>query len=173
MNYMKLDKCECCNGLDIGVSLFVSGCNKHCLGCFNQEAWPFSAGQKWTIKEDGNKLIKAIEPEYIHRFSLLGGEPLAPQNIDQVAAIVQTVRQYKPSIKIWLWTGYTWGQLLEEYGTQASPFWVIYHGIDYMVEGPFIEEQKDLTLKFRGSKNQRILDIKAMREGRTPILADI
>jgi len=176
MNYMKIDGCECCNGLDIGVSLFVSGCYKHCPGCFNREAWDFQSGMLWDAAAE-KKLLQKLEPEYIKRFSVLGGEPLALNNIQIVSKIVSEVREKKPDMPIWVWTGYTWEELLEKYRhfntNDSAAFWNLYRNINYLVDGPFIQEQKDLTLKFRGSKNQRILDIKAMRDGHTPIIAYI
>lgn len=182
MNYAQIRSCDISNGPGIGASIFVCGCPIRCKGCHNDSIWDFNSGTKWTSKEGGNLISEVISPDYITRFSVLGGEPLAPQNIEAVSAIVSAARFEKPSIKIWLWTGYTWEELMKKYNTnndinfpfeQYQAFWKIYNNIDYLVDGPFIQEQKDLTLKFRGSKNQRILDVRAMREGKTPILADI
>ena len=141
------------NGDGVCVSFFVQGCPHHCPGCFNDETWDFHGGQpyspdvKWTI-------IKAISANNITRnFSVLGGEPLAPQNIDMTWEVIDAVRHAYPHITITLWTGYTYEELV------ANPdenLLNILNTIDILVDGPFIEAEKDLSLKLRGSRNQHI-----------------
>lgn len=141
------------NGDGVCVSFFVQGCPHRCPGCFNDETWDFHGGQpygpevKWTI-------IKAISANNITRnFSVLGGEPLAPQNIDMTWEVIDAVRHAYPHITITLWTGYTYEELV------ANPdenLLNILNTIDILVDGPFIEAEKDLSLKLRGSRNQHI-----------------
>jgi anaerobic ribonucleoside-triphosphate reductase activating protein len=140
------------NGEGVCVSFFVQGCPHHCSGCFNPETWDFNGGKlynenvKWQI-------IKAISANGIERnFSILGGEPLAPQNIKMVEEIVTAVRIAYPNIKIFLWTGYEF----ENLDFDNKSYYNILSNIDVIIDGKFIEEQKDLSLKLRGSSNQNI-----------------
>ena len=141
------------NGEGVCVSFFVQGCPHHCPGCFNEETWDFKGGQPYT-SEVKWELIKLISANDIRRnFSILGGEPLAPQNVDMTWEIIDAVRHAYHSIKIFLWTGYVYEELME----RASENLVKILGtIDVLIDGPFIEEEKDLNLKLRGSKNQRV-----------------
>lgn len=141
------------NGDGVCVSFFVQGCPHHCPGCFNEETWDFRGGEpygpdvKWTI-------IKAISANNITRnFSVLGGEPLAPQNIDMTWEVVDAVRHAYPHVTITLWTGYTYEALMIN---PDETLLNILNTIDILVDGPFIESEKDLTLKLRGSRNQHI-----------------
>ena len=141
------------NGHGVCVSFFVQGCPHHCPGCFNEETWdfhrgiPYSPEVKWEI-------IKAISANNITRnFSVLGGEPLAPQNIDMTWEVIDAVRHAYPHIEITIWTGYTYEELTLR---PSENLLNILNTIDILVDGPFIEEEKDLSLKLRGSRNQRI-----------------
>ena len=149
MRYAQIRPIDVTNGEGVGVSLFVQGCPHHCRGCFNQETWNFHGGKDFTpaIEE---KIFEILEEkkEYLSFFSILGGEPLAPQNIKEVKKILQKVKQQYPQLKTYVWTGY----LFENISDKAA-----LNNIDVLIDGPFIEEQKDITLKLRGSKNQRIL----------------
>ena len=141
------------NGHGVCVSFFVQGCPHHCPGCFNEETWDFNGGHAYTpeIKWD---IIKAISANNITRnFSVLGGEPLAPQNIDMTWEVIDAVRHAYPHIEITLWTGYTYEQLMQQ---PTENLLNILNTIDILVDGPFIEKEKDLSLKLRGSRNQRI-----------------
>lgn len=141
------------NGHGVCVSFFVQGCPHHCPGCFNEETWDFNGGQAYTpeIKWD---IIKAISANNITRnFSVLGGEPLAPQNIDMTWEVIDAVRHAYPNIEITLWTGYTYEQLMKQ---PTENLLNILNTINVLIDGPFIEEEKDLSLKLRGSRNQRI-----------------
>lgn len=141
------------NGRGVCVSFFVQGCPHHCPGCFNEETWPFNGGQPYTPATKW-EIIKAISANNITRnFSVLGGEPLAPQNVDMTWEVVDAVRHAYPHIEITLWTGYT----LEELMVRPDETLLnILSKIDVLVDGPFIEEEKDLSLRLRGSRNQRI-----------------
>lgn len=141
------------NGHGVCVSFFVQGCPHHCFGCFNEETWDFNGGLVYTSEVKWN-IIKAISANNIIRnFSILGGEPLAPQNINMVWEIVDAVRHAYPDIEIILWTGYTYKELMVR---PSKNLLNILNNIDILVDGPFIEEEKDLSLQLRGSRNQHI-----------------
>lgn len=150
------------NGEGVCVSVFVQGCPHRCKGCFNPETWDFESGidfaETGTIVQ---KIIKLIRKNGVQRnFSILGGEPLCPENIKQVFHIIQCVRNIYPNIKIFVWTGYTIEELIERKNLYVNE---ILKRIDYLIDGRFIEEQKDITLKWRGSRNQRILTQKEIK----------
>lgn len=142
------------NGEGVCVSFFVQGCPHHCPGCFNPETWDFNGGEELPTDIKG-QIVKAICANGITRnFSVLGGEPLCPENIKEVDNIITSVRTAFPEIKIFVWTGYT----LEELQKETNPSIIsILSQIDVLIDGPFIEELKDITLPLRGSTNQRIL----------------
>ncbi len=140
------------NGLGVCVSFFVQGCPHKCKGCFNPETWPFDGGLKYTerIKEI---IVEAIGANGIVRnFSVLGGEPLTEENLEMTAEVIRTVRSKYPTIDIFLWTGY----LLEQLNKSDDHIKSILNDVTYIIDGPFIEEEKNLDLKLRGSNNQRI-----------------
>ena len=152
--YAKLMKNDVVDGEGICVSFWTQGCPHKCKGCHNPETWDFNDG-KILPKNIKNQIIKAINANGIIRnFSILGGEPLCSENLKIVKDIVAGVRKTFPQIKIFLWTGYTLKQLKEQKNTYIND---ILSNIDVLIDGPFIESKKDLTLKLRGSTNQRIL----------------
>lgn len=141
------------NGHGVCVSFFVQGCPHHCPGCFNEETWDFHGGVPYTPEVKWN-IIKAIAANNINRnFSVLGGEPLAAQNIDMTWEVIDAVRHAYPNIEIILWTGYTYEELMVQ---PSENLLNILNTIDILVDGPFIEKEKDLSLQLRGSRNQRI-----------------
>ena len=141
------------NGHGVCVSFFVQGCPHHCPGCFNEETWDFHGGVPYTPEVKWN-IIKAIAANNINRnFSILGGEPLAPQNIDMTWEVIDAVRHAYPNIEITLWTGYTYEELMVQ---PTENLLNILNTINILVDGPFIEKEKDLSLQLRGSRNQRI-----------------
>lgn len=141
------------NGNGVCVSFWVQGCPHHCPECFNPETWDFKEGQEYT-EHTKWEIIEAIGANGVQRnFSILGGEPLAPQNIKMTFEVIETVRHAYPNIEIVLWTGYTFEELLFSYEPLINK---ILDSIDYVIDGPFIQEEKDLNLKWRGSKNQHI-----------------
>ena len=156
MYYGTIKKHDIANGPGVRVSLFVSGCRHHCKGCFNAETWDFQYGQPYT--EDTEKeILEALEPGYIQGFTLLGGEPFEPENQ------VELVRLLRKDI--WCYSGYLWDRDLAAGGvvhTEATDEMLSY--VDVLVDGEFVEAEKDLTLQFRGSRNQRILELKKLRE---------
>lgn len=164
MRYSGIDKTDIANGEGVGVALFVQGCPFHCKGCFNPETWDFKGGKEFTAKTKED-LIKLIQRPYITRITILGGEPLCPQNAYEIYLLIKELRQYNK--KIWLYTGNTYEDLYERGTYGDNPYDVDMLSaamlVDVLVDGQFVEEKKDLTLKFRGSSNQRVIDIARMR----------
>lgn len=160
MQYAGLIKNDIAAGEGINVSFFTQGCPFHCKGCHNPQTWDFAGGKEFTT-ETLEDIIQSISANGVQRnFSIMGGEPLCPENIFLVSMIILKVREIYPDIKIYLWTGYTYEELL----TRLEPkIQVILDNIDYLIDGPFILEQRDITLPMRGSANQRILNMKELR----------
>lgn len=154
MNYAKIKKNDVANGEGICVSLFVQGCPHHCPGCFNSETWDFSKGRYFDI-EIQQEIWEAITANGLQRnLSILGGEPLAPRNRIDVAKFIIETKLLFPDIKIYLWTGYILEELLEEEDYDIN---IILNQIDTLIDGPYIESERDITLHLCGSRNQRIL----------------
>lgn len=152
MRVASLIKNDTVNGEGICVSLWVQGCPHHCKGCHNPEQWDFNGGEYKNNDMLLEEIYNAISANGIQRnFSILGGEPLAPQNINDTYYILWEVKQRFPSIKTFVWTGYTLEQLKEMYKE------TLLENVDVLIDGPFIKAERNITLKFRGSKNQRIL----------------
>ena len=158
MNYGRINDNDVANGEGIRVSLFVSGCRNHCKGCFNEETWDFNYGKPFTEKEAAH-ILKVLDNPYIQGLTILGGEPFEEENQPEVADLIRKVREkFGESKDIWMYTGYIVHKDLvigDRKHTEYTDF--ILENVDVIVDGPFIEEQKDLTLRFKGSKNQRIL----------------
>jgi anaerobic ribonucleoside-triphosphate reductase activating protein len=156
MNYSALNKCDVANGPGVRVSLFVSGCRRGCKGCFNREAWDFSYGQKFT-EETFDELEEALVNPNVAGLSILGGDPFEPENRECVANLCALVSLYHPKKSIWMWTGYTYEDVKN---APAMKY------IDVLVDGPFVEELKDLRLPWCGSSNQRVIDVQeSLRKG--------
>jgi anaerobic ribonucleoside-triphosphate reductase activating protein len=154
MNYSNLKTCDIANGVGVRVSLFVSGCAHACPGCFNPEAWQFSFGQPYTPETEA-QILEALRPAHIRGLTLLGGEPLHPRNRPTLLALLRRVRAALPKKDIWCYTGYVFDkELLPDDDPLLRE--LLAH-IDILVDGRFVEAQKDLNLRFRGSSNQRIL----------------
>lgn len=159
MNYATIKKHDIANGTGIRVSLFVSGCTHHCKGCFNPETWDFRYGNPYTPQVE-EEILHALAPTYIKGLTLLGGEPFEPQNQPAVLQLCQKVKQEYPHKTIWCYTGYDYekdilaGKLGDHVITDA-----LIHLIDVLVDGEFVESKKDLKLRFKGSSNQRIIDV--------------
>ena len=203
MRYAQIRSMDISNGEGVGVSLFVQGCNRHCFNCFNSETWNFNGGKEWT-EETKNKFMELIDRPYIRRISILGGEPLAEQNLDDVLSLIKEIREKysisqnpnsenigKPKVledenskeirislpdkTIWLYTGFRWNYIMNYQPVETDDFDYIEESYndglmekrkriislcDVVIDGEYIDEQKDLTLKWRGSKNQRVIDVK-------------
>ena len=164
MNYGTIKNYDIANGTGVRVSLFVSGCRHHCKGCFNSETWDFNYGNPYT-KEVEAQILEALKPAYIQGFSLLGGEPFEPENQKELAGLLQKIKESYPEKNVWCYTGYLYdvdlipgGKVYTEYTDKMLAC------IDTLVDGELIEAEKDLTLEFRGSRNQRILHLNEMRK---------
>ena len=163
MNYSAIRTCDVANGPGVRVSLFVSGCRHRCKGCFNPDTWDFAAGEPWTDAEQ-EKVLSACEPVWIQGLSLLGGEPFEPVNQRGLVPLLREFRERFPKKDVWAWTGCVYErELLKESPWRCEVTDEMLSLIDTLVDGPFIEAQKNITLRFRGSSNQRILDLKAKR----------
>ena len=159
MNYAEIKRCDIANGVGVRTSLFVSGCRHRCKGCFNAEAWDFEAGEPFTYKTE-DEILQSLMPDYVAGLSVLGGEPMEPENQDALAPFLERVRARYPNKTIWMWTGFTWDQLTQEITRADTDVkWRVLNCLDVLVDGRFVEAQKDITLRFRGSANQRILDV--------------
>lgn len=158
MRYSYIIPTDIANGVGVGVSLYVQGCSHHCLGCFNPETWDYEGGKEYT-EETQETLLHYLSKPFINHLSILGGEPLDPKNVKTIEELIIKTKDSYPHIKIWLWTGYTWNQLQEIIKTndQTCSLKSILKTVDYLIDGPFIQEEKDLTLSWRGSRNQRII----------------
>lgn len=172
MKYATIKKHDVANGPGVRVSIFVSGCNHHCKGCFNAEAWDFNYGNNFTEKEQ-EEVIKALEPQYMKGLSLLGGEPLEPINQKGLLPVVKKVKEKYPEKTIWCYTGFLFdknvvGQMAKENEDTKE----LLKYIDFIVDGKFQEENKDLTLQFRGSSNQRIIDVQKSLKSNSIVLWD-
>ena len=150
MNYSGIKKTDIANGPGVRVSLFVSGCRNHCPGCFQPETWDFDYGEPFT-KATEDEIITALRPSWIQGLSILGGDPMEPENQKALLPFLRRVKEELPEKDIWIYTGY----LLEKVGT--SP---LLSYADVVVDGPFVEEEKDAGLAFRGSRNQRIIHLR-------------
>ena len=170
MRYAQIRSMDISNGEGVGVSLFVQGCPFHCKNCFNSDTWDFNGGKEWT-EETKNKFMELIDRPYIKHVSFLGGECLAEQNLDEVLSLIKEIRISYPEKTIWLYTGYNFDLLNSKYNeykytsfaANADEWltrWEIISNVDVLVDGEYIDEQKDLTLKWQGSKNQHVIDIK-------------
>lgn len=160
MNYAKINKCDIANGNGVRVTLFVSGCTHQCPGCFNREAWDFNYGEEFT-EEIENEILEALAPDYIDGLTLLGGEPMEPKNQRVLVPFLKRVRKKYPKKSIWCFSGYTLDEeLLKESRARCEVTDEMLSMIDVLVDGEFVEALKDISLRFRGSSNQRLIDLK-------------
>ena len=161
MNYAEIKNCDIANGPGVRVSLFVSGCSHHCKGCFNEIAWDYNYGQPFT-EEVEDSILEMLKPSYIRGLTLLGGEPFDPKNQAAVVHLLRRIKKAYPNKSIWAFTGYLFDKdiLPGKLGDPAiTEEYVSY--LDVLVDGRFVEEKKNLSLRFRGSENQRLIDVPA------------
>lgn len=159
MYYGEIKKCDIANGEGVRVSLFVSGCTHHCPGCFNQETWAFDYGRKYT-DETQMEILDALSPSYISGLSLLGGEPFEPQNQKVLINLLRNVKALYPQKTVWCYSGYLFDRdLLSESRARCEYTDEMLSMIDILVDGRFVETLKDIRLVFKGSSNQRIIDV--------------
>ena len=163
MNYATIKNCDIANGPGVRVSLFVSGCTHRCKGCFNEVAWDFDYGQAFT-QQTVEAILQMLKPPHIRGITLLGGEPFEPQNQPALVDLLRRIRETYPDKSVWAFSGYLFdkdlltGRVGDPEVTKAFLSYV-----DVLVDGRFVEELKDISLRFRGSSNQRLIDLKASR----------
>ncbi|MBQ7744216.1 MAG: anaerobic ribonucleoside-triphosphate reductase activating protein [Ruminococcus sp.] len=167
MNYGEIKNFDIANGEGVRVSLFVSGCTHHCKNCFNKDTWAFDYGEPFT-KETEDKIIKELTPDYISGLSLLGGEPFEPSNQEGLIKLLRRVKAELPDKNIWCYTGYLFDkELLGNSRARCEYTDEMLSYIDVLVDGEFVQELYSITLQFRGSSNQRIIDVKkSLAEGK-------
>lgn len=153
MKYAQIREIDITNGSGIGVALFTQGCPYHCKNCFNPETWDFNKGMVWT-KETENKIIELLKPEYITRLTILGGEPLIERNIEPLTALLKRVKGIYPNKQVWLYTG-------GDFEVLEGLYEEIFQYIDILIDGRYVDDLRDYKLKWRGSSNQRIIDVQA------------
>ena len=173
MFYANIKKYDVANGVGVRVSLFVSGCTHRCKGCFNAEAWDFSYGKPYT-EETEEEILDALDKDYIAGLSLLGGEPFEPQNQRALLPLLRKFRERYPQKDVWCYSGYTFDSDLQEGGrTHCEATDEMLSMLDILVDGEFVEDLKDLKLRFRGSANQRLIDVpRTLREGEVRLWKD-
>ena len=157
MNYSQLIACDTANGEGVRTSLFVSGCTNHCPGCFNQEAQDFNYGKLYT-QDTENILLDCIKQPYISGLSILGGDPLCQDDMGLITLNFLAHKVHSLGKTIWLWTGFKWENF--NFTNNFSLQSLLLSACDVVVDGPFVEAEKDLSLAFRGSRNQRIIDVR-------------
>ena len=158
MNYATIKNCDIANGPGVRVSLFVSGCTHRCKGCFNEVAWDFDYGQPFT-EEVMDSIVQMLRPSYVRGLTLLGGEPFEPQNQGAVVELLRRVKKELPGKSIWAFSGYLFDKDILSGRLGDCSEYLSY--LDVLVDGPFVEAKKNLSLRFRGSENQRLIDVPA------------
>ena len=163
MNYGEIKNCDIANGEGVRVSLFVSGCTNRCKGCFQPQTWDFNYGEPFTA-QTAEKLLEMLAPDYINGLTLLGGDPFEPENQRVLLPFLRHMRQVLPHKTVWAFTGFTYEQLLTDGAhprcEATDPMLTL---IDVLVDGPYVEQLHDISLRFRGSSNQRLIDLNATR----------
>lgn len=164
MHYSTIKDCDIANGIGVRITLFVSGCTNHCKNCFQPQTWDFDFGEPFT-EETEEKLLEMLKPDYINGLTLLGGEPMEPQNQRALVPFLKRVREAYPNKNIWCFTGFTY-EVLKADGShpRCEVTDEMLSLIDVLVDGRYVDELKDLTLQFRGSSNQRLIDMVKTRE---------
>ena len=161
MNYATIKNCDIANGPGVRVSLFVSGCTHHCPGCFNEEAWEFGYGEPFT-QDTIDTILRMLEPAHIKGLTLLGGEPFEPENQGAIVELLRQIKRKYPEKSIWAFSGYLFDR--DILSGRLGPWEITNEYLSYLdvlVDGPFVEAKKNLALRFRGSENQRLIDVPA------------
>jgi anaerobic ribonucleoside-triphosphate reductase activating protein len=164
MYYGELKKCDIANGIGVRVSLFVSGCTNRCPGCFQPQTWDFCYGKPYTADTEA-EIFAELEKSYVSGLTVLGGEPFEPENQRALAGLLRRVRECFPAKTVWVFTGCTLEDLLCDGSAHRCEVTdeLLAH-VDVLVDGPFVESQKDISLQFRGSRNQRVIDMNKTRQ---------
>ena len=169
MNYGTIKFCDIANGIGIRTVLFVSGCTHHCKGCFQPETWDFAYGQPYT-KETEQTILDSLSPSYIHGLTLLGGEPMEPDNQRALLPLLRRLKAEYPRKTVWCYSGYTYEELTGISRARCETTDEMLTLIDVLVDGEFVLEQKNISLRFRGSENQRLIDLPKTREQGSVVL---
>ena len=171
MNYAAIKYCDIANGPGVRTSLFVSGCTHHCPGCFNEAAWDFGFGQPFE-KAVRNEIFASCKPDYVAGLSLLGGEPMEPENQKALLPFVRNFKALYPDKTVWCYSGYTFEQLTGQAPSRArcAETDALLQLLDVLVDGPFVQSLYDISLRFRGSSNQRLLDLPKSLAAGKPVL---
>lgn len=170
MNYAEIKYCDIANGIGVRTSLFVSGCTHHCENCFNKETWDFKFGKPFDSDTE-QKILQSLKPSYIDGLSLLGGEPFEPVNQRGLVGLLKRVKEEYPEKTVWCYTGYTLeSDLLSESRARCEVTDEMLSYIDVLVDGEFVQELYDISLRFRGSSNQRLIDVKKTLEAGKTVL---
>ena len=178
IRYASIRNLDISNGEGVGVALFVQGCHFHCYNCFNPNTWDFNGGKEWT-KQKEKEFLELVNRPYIKRISLLGGEPLADENLDSMLKLVNKINVLFPEKAIWIYTGYTFEQIMNPIVTDdfnperdnlINKRKEIVKQCDVLVDSRYIDELRDITLKWRGSKNQRVIDVQKSLQTNSVVL---
>ena len=170
MNYGAIKEYDIANGQGVRITLFVSGCTNHCFNCFQPETWDFNFGQPYT-KETEEKILKFLDNKLVAGLTLLGGDPFEFSNQEELVNLCRLVKEKYPEKNIWAYTGFILDQDLLEGGKRHGPYTdELLSYIDVLVDGPFVDEKKNMMLKFRGSENQRIIDVQKSLQQQEVIL---
>ena len=173
MFYGEIKERDIANGIGVRVSLFVSGCTNRCKGCFNEQTWDFNFGEEYTAETE-NRIIELLKPDFVTGLTLLGGEPFEPKNQGELLKLTDRVKKEMPSKTIWCYTGFTYEKHKTDGEYCRTEFTDrMLNNIDVLVDGKFVEEKKNIRLKFRGSENQRIIDLNKTRAENKIVLLDI
>lgn len=166
MNYGAIKKCDIANGVGVRTVLFVSGCTHHCKGCFQPETWNFDYGEKYT-KETEDEIIESLKPDYVDGITLLGGEPFEPENQRELVKLLRRIKKELPKKTVWSFSGYTYEELTGDSRAVCEVTNEMLSMLDVLVDGEFIEAKRNISLRFRGSENQRLIDMnKTRKEGK-------
>ncbi len=171
MRYGNIKKCDIANGVGVRTVLFVSGCTHHCKGCFQPETWDFSYGEPYTTETE-DEIIESLRPSHVNGLTLLGGEPFEPQNQRALIGLLRRIRRELPEKTIWGFSGYTWEELIGESRARCEVTDEMLSMLDVLVDGEFVEEKRNISLRFRGSENQRLIDVPKTRAAGHIVLWD-
>ncbi len=166
MNYGAIKKCDIANGVGVRTVLFVSGCTHHCKGCFQPETWNFDYGERYT-KETEDEIIESLKPDYVDGITLLGGEPFEPENQRELVKLLRRIKKELPQKTVWSFSGYTYEELTGDSRAVCEVTNEMLSMLDVLVDGEFVEAKRNISLRFRGSENQRLIDMnKTRKEGK-------
>lgn len=171
MNYGAIKKCDIANGVGVRTVLFVSGCTHHCKGCFQPETWNFDYGEKYT-KEIEDEIIESLRPDYVDGITLLGGEPFEPENQRELVKLLRRIKKELPQKTVWSFSGYTYEELTGDSRAVCEVTNEMLSMLDVLVDGEFVEAKRNISLRFRGSENQRLIDMNQTRKEGKIVLWD-